>query len=367
MSRPADDLARLRHLVFANAFPKSRKLSETMASLAFVQYDPIQRPARAQDLILHQRVAGYRAGGLDRFYPRSDFEEGFLYAHGALAGDLAALLHPAADDSAAPDSEEGLTRDVLAFVCEAGPVRPQQVAAALGKESATNGWGGTSSATTICLQRLHRQGLLRIARREAGNKVYEAATVRPHGLSPRQRLKRLALAILRILAPVSDAGLGHALRLMCHVCPDLKGALEGRRSVVDGTIAEGEVAALTVDGVRYLAPAELLETEPPPTRRTVRFLAPFDPAVWERGRFEHLWGWPYRFEAYTPESQRKMGYYALPMAWGERLVGWVNVEAAKDGPLDVAVGFAGRPLQGKAFRRSFDKEVARMERFLFRV
>ena len=30
----------------------------------------------------------------------------------------------------------------------------------------------------------------------------------------------------------------------------------------------------------------------------VRFLAPFDPLVRDRERFEHFWGWAYRFEAY---------------------------------------------------------------------
>lgn len=47
----------------------------------------------------------------------------------------------------------------------------------------------------------------------------------------------------------------------------------------------------------------------------VRLLAPFDPLVWDRRRFELLWGWPYRFEAYTPPAKRKLGYYALPLLW----------------------------------------------------
>jgi uncharacterized protein len=43
---------------------------------------------------------------------------------------------------------------------------------------------------------------------------------------------------------------------------------------------------------------------------TVRLLAPFDPLVWDRRRFELLWGWAYRFEAYTPSPKRVRGYYA---------------------------------------------------------
>jgi len=45
----------------------------------------------------------------------------------------------------------------------------------------------------------------------------------------------------------------------------------------------------------------------------VRSLAPFDPLVLDRRRFEHLWGWAYRFEAYTPLVQRRFGYYAMPV------------------------------------------------------
>ena len=37
----------------------------------------------------------------------------------------------------------------------------------------------------------------------------------------------------------------------------------------------------------------------------VRFLAPFDPVVWDRRRFEHFWNWEYRLEAYTPPAKRK--------------------------------------------------------------
>jgi uncharacterized protein YcaQ len=60
--------------------------------------------------------------------------------------------------------------------------------------------------------------------------------------------------------------------------------------------------------VSYVSPLAAPAPEDPPAR--VRFLAPFDPLVWDRRRFEHLWGWPYRFEAYTPAARRTRGYYA---------------------------------------------------------
>ena len=57
----------------------------------------------------------------------------------------------------------------------------------------------------------------------------------------------------------------------------------------------------------------------------VRLLTPFDPVVWDRARFQVLWGWTYRFEAYTPASKRKRGYYAMPLLWRDRVIGWGNL------------------------------------------
>ena len=62
--------------------------------------------------------------------------------------------------------------------------------------------------------------------------------------------------------------------------------------------------------------------------QAVRLLAPFDPIVWERRRFEHLWGWDYRFEAYTRPEQRRFGYYAMPLLWGYDVIGWANISLA---------------------------------------
>ena len=99
----------------------------------------------------------------------------------------------------------------------------------------------------------------------------------------------------------------------------------------------------------------------------VRLLAPFDPLVWDRRRFEHLWGWAYRFEAYTPPPRRLFGYYAMPMLWGDAVIGWANV-ACVAGKLQATIGYAGgyagRRPAGQAFRRALDAELARMERFL---
>ena len=112
--------------------------------------------------------------------------------------------------------------------------------------------------------------------------------------------------------------------------------------------------------------------DPPPGRvrirpcgvpRRVRFLAPFDPAVWDRRRVEQLWGWPYRFEAYTPLAKRKLGYYALPLLWRDRVVGWGNVSAA-GGRLVSDLGYVSAQPRDRGFRGALEAELARLAAFL---
>jgi uncharacterized protein len=96
----------------------------------------------------------------------------------------------------------------------------------------------------------------------------------------------------------------------------------------------------------------------------VRLLAPFDPLVWDRRRFEHLWGWPYRFEAYTPAIKRVRGYYALPLLWHEQVIGWGNL-AVVGGQLQADLGYvAGQPPPGQAFAQALADELERMRFFL---
>ena len=127
--------------------------------------------------------------------------------------------------------------------------------------------------------------------------------------------------------------------------------------------AKQRLARATIEGVVWYWPASdrLRRREPDDT---VRLLAPFDPVVWDRRRFELFWNWAYRFEAYTPASKRKLGYYAMPLMWRDSVIGWANV-AAKQGKLDARLGYvSGRAPDDAAFKRELDAEFERLEAFL---
>src|SRR5207237_7751892 len=86
----------LRRYAVARTLFKPTTLMRAIERLGFVQADPIRAPARAQDLTLRHRVAGYRAGDLERRYPRLAVEEDCLVNYGFLPRRHLALMHPRA-------------------------------------------------------------------------------------------------------------------------------------------------------------------------------------------------------------------------------------------------------------------------------
>jgi uncharacterized protein YcaQ len=113
-----------------------------------------------------------------------------------------------------------------------------------------------------------------------------------------------------------------------------------------------------LNGVTWYWPDQPRLDAPP--HEQVRLLAPFDPLVWDRRRFELLWGWAYRFEAYTPIARRVRGYYALPLLWREEVIGWANVNST-----GTELGYvSGAAPKEKSFKRELEAELGRLQAFL---
>jgi uncharacterized protein len=336
-------------------------LAAAIERLGFVQADPIRAPARAQDLTLRHRVAGYRAGDLERAYASLAVEEDTFINYGFVTRALHATMHPRSGAGLQPAAGNGRARNLLAFIRERGAVHPRDVDAAFAHGNVTNYWGSSSKATTFLLEAMHYKGLLRVVRRDGGIRVYAVQTERaaPTGAAERRaRIDALVDAVVHVYAPLSASGLSVVVRRLRYAAPQWRNELP---AALDR--ARKRLAYDRVDGETWFWPAgEVFRGDEP--AGDVRLLAPFDPLVWDRRRFEQFWGWPYRFEAYTPVSKRKLGYYALPLLWRDRAIGWANL-TLRHGRLHSSVGFvSGRPPRDRAFRVALEAELARIRTFL---
>ncbi|HEY2798274.1 MAG TPA: crosslink repair DNA glycosylase YcaQ family protein [Thermoanaerobaculia bacterium] len=361
---PALSLPQLRRYAIARSLFKPTSLSRAIERLGFVQADPVRAPARAQDLILGHRVEGYRAGELERRYPRLAIEEDFFVNYGFLPRETLALLHPRGRPIPwrAWDPEmEARSRTVLAFVRRHGRTGSRDLQAHF-DHGRIQRWGGDLNVATHLLEGLHYRGLLRVVRRESGIRVYEAIEHPPRDGGPgvrRARAGRLLDMAVRLYAPLPAASLGYLGALLRSGVPHLAAEV---RQVQES--AGSRYPHARVDGLLWFWP----EGEKPEAARhrvddRLRLFTPFDPVVWDRRRFQLFWGWEYKFEAYLPAHKRRMGYYAMPMLWGERMLGWANLKVA-DGRLRHELGFAGERPRGRAFQRALDEALQRMQEFL---
>src|SRR6187399_606720 len=144
-----------RRYAIARSLFKPTTLFRAIAKLGFVQADPIRAPARAQDLTLRHRVRDYRAGDLERRYPRLAVEEDFFVNYGFLARSQQALMHPRKPLVPWSAATTRRAHELLAFVRERGPVHPREVDAFFAHGRVVNYWGGSSAATTHLLDAMH--------------------------------------------------------------------------------------------------------------------------------------------------------------------------------------------------------------------
>jgi uncharacterized protein len=286
----------LRRYAVARSLFSPTTLPRALQKFGFVQADPIRAPARAQDLTLRHRVKDYRAGDLERRYAKLGIQEDFFINYGFVTKELQSLMHPRFAATAKrnvwhshrwPMKEHKQAALLLKFVRERGAVHPREVDNHFAHGSVKNYWGGSSNATTHLLDKMHYAGMLRVARRDEGIRIYAAHEHEPAPLMPaecRARVDAMVDIAARIYAPLPVRSLSIVVSRLRYAAPqwhgDLKDALRRARE---------RLAHERIDGVDWYWPAD----ENPAqfaADDSVRLLTPFDPIVWDRNRFEKLWG-----------------------------------------------------------------------------
>jgi uncharacterized protein YcaQ len=88
----------------------------------------------------------------------------------------------------------------------------------------------------------------------------------------------------------------------------------GEPAVVEGVKGQWRVDPAYLDGLdRFEGRAALL--------------SPFDRLAHDRKRATELFGFEYQLEMYKPAAQRRWGYFALPILYGEEFVGKLDAVA----------------------------------------
>ncbi len=93
-------------------------------------------------------------------------------------------------------------------------------------------------------------------------------------------------------------------------------------------------------------------------------LSPLDRLVHDRKRMGELFEFDYQLEMYKPATKRRWGYYALPILYGDRLVGKLDARADRDaGVLRVAAVHRDVPFS-RAMAAPVEREISHLARWL---
>lgn len=308
-------------------------LGVALAHHGYVQIDPVNVCGRMHDLILRNRVRGYREGDLMRHLhgdgaalapaqrraiehhlPSSSILVAFpleAWPHLLTAMQARARQSGAWSGRLTPRERE-LAGRILGEIGRRGPLSSEHID---DDRRGRRVWGSSTLAKTT-LQKLFFHGRVLIARRENNRRLYDL----PERVLP-----------ARVLAMKPPAADDTARWLVLT-------KLRQRRLVMlkrdELPRVEGDVQPVKVPGCPVLyclrADVPLIERASAvlpnaPERR--QLLAPLDPLIYDRRVTRALWQFDYTWEVYTPAHKRVRGHYSLPVLAGTELVGHVDPKA----------------------------------------
>lgn len=365
----------LRHLLAPpRALPaEPASVMRVVDRLGSLQFDPIDVAGRNHDLVLLARVEGYRRAWTDALL----YDTRHLYE---TYNKMLSLVPTAelpwfritwdrvgeAHRGGAFDEHAPLVEELLARIRDHGPTSSTD----LEPRAAIDWYWRPTNPVRAILEALGEAGILGIARREGNRRVYDLVErLFPPALLARrvteaEQLRHTLLSRYRangLLGATGEyslwAGIGKApVRARVHAELVAAGAIvpvavEGFRAprfvvadelaVLDAAAAEvaaeAREGAEVANGAGDRRPDDARAGHPidhaTPVGRPggadpgVAFLAPLDPLAWDRDLLLRLWGFDYRWEVYVPAAKRRYGYYVLPLLFGDRFVGRIELRA----------------------------------------
>jgi uncharacterized protein len=208
-------ITQLRRYAIARSLFAPTTLKRAIHWLGFVQADPIRSPARAQDLTLRHRVKDYHAGDLEQRYPTLGLEEDFFVNYGFLPRATQALMHPRVARQTWPVQRWEQAYALRDWIADKGVTHPREVDSHFAQGTVKNAFGGSSSATTQLLDAMHYRGLLRVAHRENGTRLYAAQHSAAAEQTSDAAFDALVDVAVACYAPLPAATLG---QLLSHLC-----------------------------------------------------------------------------------------------------------------------------------------------------
>jgi uncharacterized protein len=206
-------------------------------------------------------------------------------------------------------ANDACRRDILDRLAASGPLPSRDLPDTCKVPWRSTGWTNNRNVTQL-LEFMVQRGEVAIAGRRGGDRLWDLAErVYPddpvvpvdEALRIRNQRRLRALGIARARGPESPPP-GEPVDV----------GESGEPAVVEG-----------VKGRWRVDPSRLGQ----PFTGRAALLSPFDRLIHDRKRTVELFAFDYQLEMYKPAAKRRWGYFALPILYGDRLVGKLDATA----------------------------------------
>lgn len=284
---------------------------EIAEDLAAIKIDPTATIAPAEHTILWSRLGrGYEPAQLSKAVERDRllFEfDGSFRPISLLAAMLTGMRNwpRRASTKAWLEANTKFRADVLARLKAEGPLFASDIPDTAEVSRPPDGWSGANQ-TPIMLDFLSRQGVVAISGREGRHKKWDLAErVYPQNLPEYDTEEAERILNERRL---------HAYGIAKQGSPWIPVGMAGEPATVEGSTWKSRVD-----------PEAVATLDDDPGGR-VAFISPYDGMLFHRAGIKELFDFEYVLEQFKPKPQRKYGFFAHPILFGDRFIGMLDAE-----------------------------------------
>jgi hypothetical protein len=301
---------------------RASSVLDVVQRLGFLQYDVTKAVAPSQDVVLWSRLGeSYRHSDLQDLLDSQELVELHMVIRPAsdialYRAEMAAWPTPGTWEQRVAGwaaSNAACGQDILDLLRSDGPLPTTELPDTCVVPWQSSGWTHDKNVQKM-LSALVSRGEVALSRREGAmpwwdlaERVYPDVPPVPLAEAARERNRRRLAAL----------GIARAKTVQTPVEPNDVGPV-GVKATVEG-----------VRGTWQVDPDQL-ERAGEPFEGRAALLSPLDRLVFDRKRLAEIFEYDYVLEMYKPAAQRIWGYWALPVLYGDRLIGKADAIAERE-------------------------------------
>ncbi len=301
LPRPGDLLDVVRHLMVLQAEPTAPLGAPTADLVLWSRLGSAYDRAELVDLIDQQVLIEHQG------FVRPSEDLALFRAEMSMWPGREPLREWQRDHARWVETNDGCRREILDELRREGPLPTSAFEDTCEVPWPSSGWNNNKNVQML-LRLMVARGEVAAAGREGRQKLWDLAErIYPDDPvpTPDEALRQLNERRLRAL------GVARA-RFTAQLGEEHQVGEAGEPAVVEGVKGEWRVEPTLLDA---------------PFQGRAALLSPFDRLVQDRKRLDQLFEFDYLLEMYKPVEQRIWGYYALPILYGDRLVGKLDATA----------------------------------------